>query len=376
MVGREVGRAFFSDFCLVDHKVWSCMAYRAKGTVAEWSDSADNYRGEILGGIMVQLVLRAASRVLGHDYLSTAVDCDNQGVVIHGNSPRRCLKEKQPQADVLRVFKRLVMEQHFHVEYCWVQSHTDRAKKWEQCSLKESVNQKVDRLCKAALIEGVRSGKFIDSAFPSEQVRVYAGETKVTGSLRKAFECHWGRHTDHDLYHELGLIDRGDFNLVWWDEMEERVMHYYTKIFCVFVTKKVSGCAGTNQKLARWNDDMIDTCPNCGLPGESTKKHMASCRDEGPLQFFCLSVKDVLEYFHDAGVENEMIDLFEEYLLAQGSRTMEDCLQYTDSDYLLLAQVQDRLGLDCLVEDRISTLMLETVKPFLARRDSRRSLAK
>ncbi len=60
---------------------------RVKGTVTEWSEYSDNYHGEILGGIMAQLVLRAASRVVGLDYPSTAVDCDNQGVVIHGNLP-------------------------------------------------------------------------------------------------------------------------------------------------------------------------------------------------------------------------------------------------------------------------------------------------
>jgi len=280
---------------------------QAKGTVVEWSDSADNYRGEILGGIMAQLVLRAASRVLGHDYPVTAVDCDNQGVVIHGNSPTRSLKEKQPQADVLGVFKRLVMEQPFQVNYCWVQSHTDRAKKWAQCSLKERVNQKVDRLCRAALIDGVSSGEFIESIFPFEQVRVYAGDTKVTGSLRSAFERHWGFHAAREHYHNLGLIARGDFNLVWWDGME-RVMRYYTKMFCVFVTKQVSGCAGTNHELAKWNDDVVDKCPNCGLPGESTK-HVTRCRDEGRVQLFRQSAEDVLECLHDAGVKMELIDL-------------------------------------------------------------------
>ena len=124
---------------------------------------------------MAQLVLRAASRALSTRYPSTAVDCDNQGVVIHGNSPRRPLKEKQPQVDVLRVFKRLVMEQPFRVDYCWVPSHQDEKKPWAQCTLKERINVKVDRLCKAALIDGVSSGVYIESVFTFEQVRIHAG---------------------------------------------------------------------------------------------------------------------------------------------------------------------------------------------------------
>ena len=35
---------------------------RAKDVVVERSDNADNYRAEILGGLMVQLFLRAASQ--------------------------------------------------------------------------------------------------------------------------------------------------------------------------------------------------------------------------------------------------------------------------------------------------------------------------
>ena len=66
--------------------------------------------------------------------------------------------------------------------------------------------------------------------FPFKQVGIYAGEKKVTGSLRKAFEQHWGYHAARDFYHEQGLILFGDFNLVWWDDME-RVMHYYSKMF-------------------------------------------------------------------------------------------------------------------------------------------------
>ena len=89
------------------------------------------------------------------------------------------------------------------------------------------------------MIDGVHSDTFIDSVFPFEQVRVYADETKVTGSLRKAFEWHWGYYTAHDFFHEQGILSRGDFHLVWWDGMEH-VMLYYPKMFRVFVTKQVS----------------------------------------------------------------------------------------------------------------------------------------
>ena len=77
---------------------------RAKGVVAEKSDNADNYRAEILGGLVVQLVLRAASQNRASPYAPVRIDCDNDGVVKHGNKPLRKLKGKQAQSDILRCF--------------------------------------------------------------------------------------------------------------------------------------------------------------------------------------------------------------------------------------------------------------------------------
>ena len=67
---------------------------RAIGVVLERSDNADNYQAKILGGLMVQLVLRAASQNRAAPYSPVRIDCNNDGVVKHGNAPGQKLKEK------------------------------------------------------------------------------------------------------------------------------------------------------------------------------------------------------------------------------------------------------------------------------------------
>ena len=79
---------------------YTCTRCRAKGAVVEWSESADNYRAEILSAISAQLVLREASRDSALAYAYMVVDCDNKGVVLHGNSACRSLKEKKSQVDM------------------------------------------------------------------------------------------------------------------------------------------------------------------------------------------------------------------------------------------------------------------------------------
>jgi hypothetical protein len=123
---------------------------RCKCTWAEKSESAGSYRGEILGGIMImtQLILRAAANGYKGKTPRVGVDCDNNGVVTHGNTPHIPLTAIQTQADLLHVFKNLISTQPFPVRYTYVQSHADNSKKWRDCTLKERINIKVDALAK------------------------------------------------------------------------------------------------------------------------------------------------------------------------------------------------------------------------------------
>jgi len=60
-VAKDVRSAGFIIYCMATKQT-------AKGTVVERSPDADNYRSKILGGIMVQLVLRAASQCRASPY--------------------------------------------------------------------------------------------------------------------------------------------------------------------------------------------------------------------------------------------------------------------------------------------------------------------
>jgi hypothetical protein len=142
-----------------------CRCLRAKQLA---SDSS--YHGEILGGIMTQLILNAAASTY-HDAIPIAVvDCDNNGLVSHGNEPLRPFPTNQSQADILCVLKNLISAQPFCVQYKYVKSHANVTKRWQDCSLKEQINIKVDSLAKKALMAAHSTGECIKSAFPNEQI--------------------------------------------------------------------------------------------------------------------------------------------------------------------------------------------------------------
>ena len=143
---------------------------RCKCTWAEKSTSVGSYRGEILRGVMTQLILHAAVSSYHGTIPPVMVDCDNNSVVIHGNNSIQPLPRNQSQVDLLWVFKHLVSSQPFRVQYKYVASHTDKKKKWWDCTLKECINIKVDRLEKKVLKAGHCTGQYIETAFPNEQI--------------------------------------------------------------------------------------------------------------------------------------------------------------------------------------------------------------
>ena len=106
-----------ADVCFADFRIYCTSGWIFVG-------EAGNYRGEVLGGIMIQLVLQAASRNL-HRVKDPIVHCDNIGGVNHGNSASKPLLEKRTQADGLRLSKRLTRENPFVTKFQWVDEGHD-----------------------------------------------------------------------------------------------------------------------------------------------------------------------------------------------------------------------------------------------------------
>ncbi len=108
----------------------NCKAW-CKCTWAKQSQSTGSWYGEILRGVMTQLILNAAASKC-HDAIPiVVVDCDNNGVVSHGNKPLHPFPTNQSQANILCIFNNPVAAQLFRVWYKYVQSHADGTERWQ-----------------------------------------------------------------------------------------------------------------------------------------------------------------------------------------------------------------------------------------------------
>jgi hypothetical protein len=77
-------------------------------SVAERLESANNFRGKLLGAVIIQFILRVAAADLPGILGLVCLYCDNQGVIAHGNLLQKVLPDKQAQSDFILLLKYLV----------------------------------------------------------------------------------------------------------------------------------------------------------------------------------------------------------------------------------------------------------------------------
>ena len=211
------------------------------------------------------------------------------GVVNHGNTPRRPMKEKQAQADILRCIKHQVATNSFHSAFHWVASHQDKKKKWHDLTIREKINVIVDRLVKLVC----HNSSTVNFPLNKSESNLKEGR-KVTGSPRSTFMEYWSRRIARSFFHDKHILDWSHFNLVYWDGVE-KVMLGFPQMFRAFVTKHVSKFCGTNRQLSRYDKSVQNVCPSCGKDDESAT-HITRCTEDGCREMLANSVDNLVRW--------------------------------------------------------------------------------
>ena len=136
-------------------------------------------------------------------------------------------------------------------------------------------------------------------------------------------------------------------------------------MFQVWLTKHVCKLAGTNQQFSHWKENVNDPmCPCCGKAVKITM-HITHCSDPNRRQMFCRSASNLTTWMAGSLVNPVLIDMVEQYLCAQGERTMLNCLTLHTPNLVRRAEESDGLHWDSFLEERISKRWLDIMKPGL-----------
>ena len=236
--------------------------------------------------------------------------------------------------------------------------------------IRARINFVVDKLAGKALITGIVHQEFVESEFPFETMRIYLEGKKMTGSPRAAIGRHWGEKVARRFFHEKHLLNKYEFHLVAWDEVEN-AMSNFSDGFRRFVTKHVSKFCGTNRQLSWIDDSVSNICPSCGRLDESSK-HITCCTDPGRQKMLAYSIDSITKWMGSTGAPFELVGMVRVYLTSQDTKTWKMSLGNSTNALLsTLADVQDKLGWDSFVEGRVSTIFKSVMRPVLKGLNSR-----
>lgn len=148
--------------------------------------TANNYHGELLGGLLAALILKAAFSLLSRNAHPLVFACDNIGVVIDGNDWHLSLREAQSQGDLIRCFWEILSSLSFQIVCKHMYGNQDKNVPWESLTLLQQLNVIADQLAKEALWQSFTSRRYISSNFPLESFQIIIGGCKVTSSIHDA----------------------------------------------------------------------------------------------------------------------------------------------------------------------------------------------
>ena len=117
-------------------------------------------------------------------------------------------------------------------------------------------------------------------------------------------------------------------------------MHAHPKMFRVYVTKNTSHFCGTNRHLSRIDPSVENVCPSCGCDDEPAS-HITRCEDEGRREMWRRGIADLVSWLSSTVSDCAFIEMIQEYLLAQSSKTMRDCLEMDAPALRVLAKTHD-----------------------------------
>ena len=345
---------------------------QASGTLVERCDSADNYRAEALGAMAGLLVIKAAT-TKRRRYLSVLkAHCDNMGIVKHGNAATTTCPEKQVQADVIMLIKKLIRGLPCNLEYEHVFGHQDEILRWDQLSIQEKLNVLCDSLAKRALMAGIVNRDFITSTFPFEDVRLDCSTKKVVGSPTRAIYQWWGYKTARAFFHSKKIVNKTHFDLIYWEGMG-RAMNTFPIMFRRWITKHVCGFCGCNEHLSKYTPGLDNVCLACNCTHETTA-HITVCGDPERVRLYKSSVDVIATWMHTNKTAPLLARLIEDYLRARGTKTMEQVSPMGISvDYQLFAKYHDVLGWQNFIEGRILTYMVQIQRDHLVNIDTFRT---
>ena len=135
------------------------------------------------------------------------------------------------------------------------------------------------------------------------------------------------------LYHEREIVNKDSFDLPYWKGIRYVMKARFNKSFATFYTKHVIGCCGVQHHLHNIDENVINVCPCCKEPDETTS-HILLCKDEDRTTLFKKSVRGLMTWMVKEDTSPQIIKMVGDYLRARNAKTMVEIYKCPQTDDL------------------------------------------
>ena len=324
------------------------------GSFAEFSASANAYRGELLGLMAAHLILLGINTLFPGLKGSVTIYSDCSGALdkVKGLPPLR-LPAKCKHSDILKNILVNCSNLSFRIQYIHVEAHQDDETAFHLLPRPAQLNCAVDAGAKRRLLEEDARGRGKHRrSFPLESMVCFVGSEKMTTETGAAIRFWAHRRLAREAMVQGKILSGTQFDLIAW-EMVSRGLHSTPKMFQVWACKQVWDIAATNYLRSKWDRTVKMWCPSCRRCAE-TAAHVLLCTEAGRVEALQQTIGFLERWLEEVDTEDTLIHCLVSFARGRGYTSMGEICSGLSVRYQLMAEAQDEIGWRRFMEGMIS----------------------
>ena len=334
------------------------------GAFPERSETANAYRGELLGLMAIHLLLLAVNKVTPDLNGSVKIysDCQRALGSVEG-LPTLKIPTKYKHSDILKNILVNCSDLSFRRTYEHISAHQDDSAAFHTLSRAAQLNCAVDAGAKRQLTNLDPTMTLTQHRFPLEPIVCFAGARKLTASMGKFIRFYAHKRLARTPLSQMKVLDIRQFVEIAWHHVGA-AMDEVPRMFQLWACKQVLGIASTNGWVSKWDLSVDELCPSCRQCPE-TAEHVLHCNEAGRVETLLLTIDSLELWLEKMDTDPVLADGLVQYARGRGGISMAEICREMDSRYKTMARSQDIIGWRRFMEGMISQHVVERQRDHL-----------
>ena len=339
--------------------------FKLVGAFPERSETANAYRGELLGLLAIHLILLAVNKI--DDTLTGSVtiysDCQRALGGVE-NLPSFKIPATSKHSDILKTILVNCSNLSFEREYQHISAHQDDKAAFHTLSRPAQLNCAVDAGAKRQIQALEPEQSLLQRPFPLEPITCFAGPWKLTSGMKDKmrFWCH--RILARDSLAHMKILTALQFNEVAWQHVYQ-TLEEVPRMFQIWACKQVLGIARTNHLISKWDLSVDPRCPSC-LQHPETADHVLTCNEVGRVEALDQTIELLTRWLKQMRSDPRLVDCISTYARGRGALKMQNICRSLGPRFLQMGRSQDLIGWRRFMEGMISKEMLPIQREYYA----------